>query len=241
MAYNPDRSKHMLIVEDDDNLSRGIAFAFGKEGYAACCVGTANDAKNTFLQNEFDIVILDLSLPDGDGVDFCRMVRAKSNIPIIMLTARDLESDEVHGFEAGADDYVTKPFSLAVLRVRVDAVMRRQDRDDGHVMISGEYCLDTKECKFYHGSEEIPISRAEFRLLHFFLSNPGQILTKDQILSAIWDSQGNFVDENTLAVNISRLRAKIEENPKAPRVLKTIRGVGYIWTKEMVVRRSDEW
>ena len=241
MARISGKSKNMLIVEDDDNLCRGITFAFEKEGFSINCVGTLIDAKNAVLQNEFNIMILDLGLPDGDGVDFCRLVRAKSNIPIIMLTARDLETDEVHGFMAGADDYVTKPFSLTVLRARVDAVMRRQDKDNGHFMISGEYCLDTKECRLYQGSAEIPISRAEFRLLHFFLSNPGQILTKEQILSAIWDSQGNFVDENTLAVNISRLRAKIEKNPKAPRILKTIRGLGYIWTKEMVVRHFDEW
>jgi DNA-binding response OmpR family regulator len=221
----------MLIIEDDENLSRGIAFAFEKEGFAVVCVGTLGLAIKAFHQNDFDIVILDLGLPDGDGVEFCRMVREKSSIPIVMLTARDLETDEVQGLVAGADDYVTKPFSLSVLRARVDAVLRRHDRADGHIIQSNGYWLDTKQCKLYRNETEILISTTEFRLLCYLMSNAGQILTKEQIFAATWDNQGNFVDENALSVNISRLRAKIEENPKTPSIIKTIRGMGYTWVK----------
>ena len=220
----------MLIVEDDDNLSRGIAFSFEKEGFDVACAGTIESA-SALLQNKFDIVILDLGLPDGDGIELCRKIRKSSNTPIIILTARDLETDEVQGFSAGADDYVTKPFSLSVLRARVEAVLRRLEEQYVNTTQFGEYKLDMSLGKLYKKDVEIPISTTEFRLLGYLSGNAGRILTKEQILAALWDNQGNFVDENTLSVNISRLRAKIEENPKAPKIIKTIRGMGYIWGK----------
>jgi DNA-binding response OmpR family regulator len=220
----------MLIVEDDDNLSRGIAFSFEKVGFEVACAGTVESVK-ALLQSKFDIIILDLGLPDGDGIELCRNIRKDYNTPIIILTARDLETDEVQGFSAGADDYVTKPFSLSVLRARVEAVLRRLEKQDSNIIQFGEYRLDVNLGKLYKKDVEIPISTTEFRLLNYFSSNAGQILTKEQILAALWDNQGNFVDENTLSVNISRLRAKIEENPKVPKIIKTIRGMGYIWAK----------
>jgi DNA-binding response OmpR family regulator len=149
-----------------------------------------------------------------------------------MLTACDLETDEVSGLMAGADDYITKPFSFSVLRVRVETVLRRLESKDTHIIQSGVYGLDTALCKFYKGNEEIAISATEFRLINYFLGNAGQVLTKEQILAALWDNQGNFVDENTLSVNISRVRAKIEDNTKKPKTLKTIHGMGYTWVKE---------
>jgi len=164
-------------------------------------------------------------------MELCRYVRAQSNIPIVMLTVRELETDEVAGLTAGADDYITKPFSLSVLRARVETVIRRLDANNNQMIYSGKYRLDTSLCKLYRGGEEIPISSTEFRVLRYFMSNAGQILSKEQIFAALWDSQGNFVDENTLHVNISRLRAKIEDDPKTPKFLKTVHGMGYVWTK----------
>jgi len=224
--------KYLLIVEDDENLSRGIAFAFEKDGYSVITEKTLKGGQTCFEQGDIDIVILDLGLPDGDGMELCRSIREKSSIPIIMLTARDLETDEVGGLAAGADDYVTKPFSLSVLRARVEAVLRRLAAKDNHVIRSGWYSLDTTLCKLYRGDVEIIISTTEFRLLHYFMSNAGQVLSKEQLLAALWDNQGNFVDENTLQVNISRLRAKIGDDPKNPKILKTIHGMGYVWVKE---------
>lgn len=223
--------KTFLIVEDDEDLSRGIAFAFEKDGYSVFRAATLKDGRICFEKNAIDIVILDLGLPDGNGMELCKSIREKSNIPIIMLTARDLETDEVSGLMAGADDYVTKPFSLSVLRARVEAVFRRFEIKDNQIIEAGRYRLDTSFCKLYCGNEEIPISTTEFRLLKYFLSNAGQVLSKEQILTALWDNQGNFVDENTLPVNISRLRAKIEDNPKNPKIIKTVHGMGYVWVK----------
>lgn len=185
-----------------------------------------------FEQHSIDIVILDLGLPDGNGVAFCRSIREKSNLPIIMLTARDLETDEVSGLMAGADDYITKPFSLSVLRACVETVFRRLDQSDNHIIQSGKHRLDVNLCKLYRGNEEIQISATEFRLIKYLVSNAGQILSKEQILAALWDNHGNFVDENTLSVTISRLRAKTEDDPKNPKIIKTIHGMGYIWVKE---------
>ena len=225
--------KAVLIVEDDENLSRGISFAFEKDGYSVIGANTLKSGRMRFEQNNIDIVILDLGLPDGNGMELCKNIREKTNIPIIILTACDLETDEVSGLMAGADDYITKPFSLSVLRARVEAVLRRMEPEakDNHVIRSGEYMLDINLCKLYKGVEEIIISATEFRLLNYFMSNADKILTKEQILAALWDNQGNFVDENTLPVNISRLRAKIGDDPKNPKTIKTIHGMGYVWVK----------
>jgi DNA-binding response OmpR family regulator len=223
--------KRILIVEDDENLSRGITFAFEKDGHFVIQAATLSGGRSALEQQDIDIIILDLGLPDGDGMELCRYVRAQSNIPIVMLTARELETDEVAGLTAGADDYITKPFSLSVLRARVETVIRRLDANNNQMIYSGKYRLDTSLCKLYRGGEEILISTMEFRALKYFMNNAGQILSKEQILAALWDSQGNFVDENTLHVNISRLRAKIEDDPKTPKLLKTVHGMGYVWTK----------
>jgi DNA-binding response OmpR family regulator len=171
-------------------------------------------------------VILDLSLPDGDGTELCRLIREKSSVPVVMLTARDMEADELNGLMAGADDYITKPFSLSVLRARVNTVLRRSPVES---QSANKLRLDEKLCKLFRGDEEIAISGTEFRLLEYFIGNAGQVLSKEQILAALWDSRGNFVDENTLQVNISRLRSKIEDDPKNPQILKTVHGLGYIW------------
>ena len=224
--------KHMLIIEDDDNLMRGIAFAFEKDGYTVLKASTLKDGRTFFEQNNVDIIILDVGLPDGSGIDLCKSIREKSNVPIIMLTACDMETDEVLGFAAGADDYVTKPFSLSVLRARVDAVLRRL-QGNTYLLAGMRFLrLDTNLCKLFKGECEIPISATEFKLLNFFMANAGQVLSKEQILAALWDNQGNFVDDNTLPVNISRLRAKIEDDPKNPQIIKTVHGLGYIFAKE---------
>ena len=224
--------KRILIVEDDENLSRGIAFAFEQDGYSVLKATTIRAGQACFEQNNIDIVILDLGLPDGNGIELCKSIREKSSVPIIMLTVCDMETDEVSGLMAGADDYITKPFSLSVLRARVETVLRRLEVKENHFILSGGYRLDTNGFKLFNDNVEIPISATEFRLLKYLMSNAGQILSKEQILAALWDNQGNFVDENTLSVNISRIRAKIGDDPKKPKTLKTIHGMGYVWVKE---------
>jgi DNA-binding response OmpR family regulator len=225
--------KTILILEDDENLSRGIAFTFEKDGYDALSVSSIKDGKRMLEQHNIDLIILDLGLPDGNGMDLCKEIRTYSNVPIIMLTACDLETDEVSGLLAGADDYITKPFSLSILRARVEALLRRMEAESRHVISSGKFKLDSDLCKLFRENEEIPISATEYKLLSFLITNAGQVLSKEQILSFLWDNEGNFVDENTLPVNISRLRAKLEDDPKNPQTIKTIHGIGYLWTGGM--------
>ncbi len=219
----------ILILEDDENLNRGIAFIFEKDGYQAISANSIKEGKRLLEQLKADLIILDLGLPDGNGMDLCKEIRTYSDVPIIMLTVCDLETDEVSGLLAGADDYITKPFSLSILRARVEALLRRTEAENRHIISSGQYRLNTDTCKFYRAEEEISISVTEFKLLVFLITNAGQVLSKEQILSVLWDNAGNFVDENTLPVNISRLRAKLEDDPKNPCIIKTIHGIGYIW------------
>ncbi|WIV10398.1 response regulator transcription factor [Proteiniborus sp. MB09-C3] len=220
-----------MLIEDDENLSRGILFAFEKNGYHAISASGVTEGKRLLEHHEVDLIILDLGLPDGNGMDLCKEIRTYSQIPIIMLTACDLDTDEVQGLMSGADDYITKPFSLSVLRARVEVVFRRFEANNNHILQSGRFRLDVNLCKFYRADEEIPISATEFRLFNYCMSNAGHVLTKDQIL-ALWDMHGSFVDENTLSVNISCLRGKIENDPKNPKIIKTIHGMGYVWLKE---------
>lgn len=222
-------TKTILIIEDDNNLSRGIAFSFEKEGFSVYCADTLLAGMDIFSKHTIDIMILDLNLPDGDGVDFCKAIRKKSNVPIIMLTARDMEMDELSGLDAGADDFITKPFSISILRARVESVLRRLGSPVKGMIQSGAFTLDTGNCKLFRISEEIPISTTEYRLLNLFMSNIGKVLSKEQILTELWNVQEEYVDDNTLSVNISRLRSKIEEYPKKPQIIKTVYGIGYVW------------
>ncbi len=224
--------KRILIIEDDENLSRGIGFSFESDGHLVVTANTLKDGEFAFDKGGIDCIILDIGLPDGSGLDLCKYIRQKSEVPIIMLTACDLETDEVQGLKSGADDYITKPFSLSVLKARVEALFRRLGKVKSNVLEISKYRLDTSLCKFFISGTEIPISATEFRLLHYLMSNAGQILSKEQILASLWDNEGNFVDENTLSVNISRLRGKLETDPKAPKAIKTIHGMGYVWVKE---------
>lgn len=221
--------KKILILEDDENLSRGMTFTFEKDGYDAVSASSIKDGKRILEQHKINLIILDLGLPDGNGLDLCKEIRTYSNVPIIILTVCDLETDEVSGLLAGADDYITKPFSLSILRARVEALLRRTEAENRHIIRSGKYRLDTNLCKLFCEDEEISISATEYRLLYFLMINNGQVLSKEQILSSLWDNKGNFVDENTLPVNISRLRAKLEGDPKNPQIIRTIHGIGYIW------------
>lgn len=228
----------ILIVEDDEGLSRGITYTLEKEGHNTKAVATLHNARIELNKNNTDMIILDLNLPDGNGVDFCKEIRTYSNMPILMLTARNHEFDEVLGFDAGADDYMTKPFSISILKARVQSILRRSGLEKGNTYLQGgNILLDLTTFKLYKASqkgdkEEITATVTEFRLLKYFIENKGQVLLKDQIIEALWDKDGKFIDENTLAVNIRRLRKKIEEEPSKPRYIKTIHGLGYMWGDE---------
>lgn len=223
----------ILVVEDDAGLNRGICFALEQEGDEVFGAGTLREGEALFKREAPDAVILDLNLPDGDGIALCKEIRqlsgAGSEAAIIMLTARDMEVDEIMGLTSGADDYITKPFSLSVLKVRLQNILRRKmPKGNAGVMItSGEISLDAAAFRVYRGSQELELSVTEFRLLQYFLENRNHVLLKEQILQHIWDGDGNYVEENTLSVNISRLRKKLGGN-----YIRTIQGIGYLWEEK---------
>ncbi|MDO4337728.1 MAG: response regulator transcription factor [Eubacteriales bacterium] len=216
----------ILIIEDDAGLNRGISFALAQEGYETVTSRTLKEGLELFDREKPDGVLLDLNLPDGDGMEGCKKIREKSEVPVLMVTARDMEVDELMGLTNGADDYITKPFSIAVLKVRLENLLKRKRRipEEKPLLVSGEIRMDTKALRTFRGEEELELSMTEYRLLQYFLENKNQVLLKEQILQHIWDADGNFVEENTLAVNISRLRRKIGGN-----YIRTIQGMGYLW------------
>lgn len=229
----------ILMIEDDEGLNRGVSFALEQEGYAVVSARTLQEGKSLFEKENPDAVILDLNLPDGDGLSFCKEIRQlpgdKAGTAVLMLTARDMETDEIMGLASGADDYMTKPFSVAVLKMRLQNILRRKEaRSDSNpaaladsgedAVTSGDVVLDWKTFRAFSGGQELDLSMTEFRLLQYFLENKNQALLKEQILQRVWDTDGNFVEENTLSVNISRLRKKLGGN-----YIRTIQGIGYLW------------
>lgn len=212
----------LLVVEDDRALNQGIALSFGSETVVqAFCVKEAEE----LFDYSIDLVILDMNLPDGSGLDLCREIRKSSSVPIIFLTANDLEIDIVTGLESGADDYITKPFSLAVLRARVHAVTRRR-MGDGAVVVVGKYSFDFENMKFLDGDTPVELSKTEQRLLKLFVQNMGQTLSRDLLLQRIWSDGAEFVEENALSVTVKRLRQKLSDAP-----IKTVYGIGYVWER----------
>lgn len=227
-----EKRKIVLLLEDDKDLNRGITFAFEKEGYHVCSAFTLLEARRLLEKHNLEFAIMDLNLPDGDGLELCKEIREKSNLPIIILTARDLETDEVIGLDSGADDYITKPFSLSVLKARVAAILRRKGNQEEGITYSNGIQLNPKAMKIIKHGVEMECSVTEFKLLRYLMENKNQVLLKEQILANIWDQEGNFVDENTLPVNISRLRRRIEDDPTQPNCIQTVHGVGYIWKEK---------
>lgn len=215
------------IIEDDSALREGLALAFELEGYKTVVAGTMAEGRRLLEAGGLALLILDCNLPDGSGFDLVRQLRASSRLPVLMLTARDSEMDEVKGLELGVDDFMRKPFSLAVLQARVRKILRRQE--EPALLSSGDITVDLGKGEVRKQGELLALSGTEQRLLLCFLEHPGQLLTKEQLLERIWDCEGSYVDENTLAVAIRRLRVKIEEDPGEPRRIRTVHGQGYLW------------
>ena len=223
--------KKILLVEDDLSLVGGLSFAVEKQGYAVDVVRTIRDAKNAWENGSYDLVILDVSLPDGTGLDFCKKVRQTSKVPIIFLTAADEETDIIMGLDIGGDDYITKPFKLAVFLSRIHALLRRSEQyaQANTELMSNAIRLDLLKAEASKDDVPLQLTSGEFRLLRLFLENPDCVLSAEQILSKLWDCDGNFINSNTLTVYIRRLRAKIENDPANPQYILTVRGAGYKW------------
>lgn len=220
---------HILIIEDDVALARGIELALREEGRIFTLCHSLAHGRIALSAGQFDLLILDVSLPDGSGLDFCREIRGSFSAPLLFLTANDTEMDIVTGLELGGDDYMTKPFSLAVLRARVNVLLRRSSVA-GAALNFGSLSLDFERLQFSKDGTAIELSRTEQRLLHLLVTNPGQTITRERLLDYIWSDGGEFVDQNALSVAISRLRGKLERDPAVPAFIKTVRGIGYSWT-----------
>lgn len=219
----------VLLVEDEDSLADPLAFLLRKEGFEVIIAGDGPTALVEFDNNDVDIVLLDLMLPGMSGTDVCRRLRAVSQVPVIMVTARDSETDKVVGLEIGADDYVTKPFSSRELIARIRAVLRRrepQDFEDPNILTGGRVRMDLDSHSVTVDGEEVNMPLKEFELLHYLLSHAGKVLTRAKLIDRVW-GEDYVGDTKTLDVHIKRLRSKIELEPSSPRNLVTVRGVGY--------------
>ena len=215
----------ILIIEDDVSLAQGIGIALQKEGYEISYGHTLSKAQNLLEKQEFQLLILDVNLPDGNGLSFCKSFKESSKTPVLMLTARDTEQDEIAGLMSGADDYITKPFSLGVLRARVSVLLRRMENSNEYVL--GNCKIDFSKRIFLKDNKEIRLSKVEQKLLQVFVEHPGQTLTRDQIIMQVWDVEES-VDENTLSVTVGRLRNKI-----GGVFIQTIYGIGYRFRGDM--------
>ena len=217
----------ILIIEDDEDLREGLAFSLALDGCETSCAGTKREGMEQLKKGRYDLVLLDCNLPDGSRYDLCTEIREYGDMPLFMLTARNTEMDEVKALELGAADFMSKPFSLAVLKARIRKIL--QSAEQGSRLVSGGIVIERDACRILREGSEIPLSRIEYQLLLYLVENRNRVLAKEQILSYVWDSQGKFVDENTLSVNIRRLRAKLEEDPKHPERIRTVHGIGYVW------------
>ncbi|MCM1123196.1 MAG: response regulator transcription factor [Eubacterium sp.] len=225
-------TQEILFLEDDDSLNHAVSLKLKKEGYTVHSAFTIKEALALYRAFPLSLIICDVTLPDGSGLDFCTQIRRESDILFLFLTALDTEKDMVAGYARGADDYIAKPFSLTVLVSKVNAMLKRLPADHAKTIVSGNIMLYPEERRAAKDGSFLTLTAREYSLLAFFMQNPMRILSRNQLLSAVWDIDGNFVDENTLSVNIRRLREKIEDNPSAPAILKNVRGLGYIWERK---------
>lgn len=223
--------KRIFFVEDDLSLIKGLSFAMEKQGYEIVVTRTVMEAESLWQNGKYDFVILDVSLPDGSGFDLCRKIRQTSKVPILFLTAADEETDIIMGLDMGGDDYITKPFKLAVFLSRINALFRRSEnfnQPDTELHSNG-ITVQLLKRQVYKNGELLDLTASEYKLLCLFMENPNIVLSPEQILSHLWDCDENYIDSNTLTVYIRRLRRKTEDDPASPKNIVTIRRMGYKW------------
>lgn len=224
----------ILFVEDDVALGYALEFALNDEGYSVKRACTINEAKSYFNEEEFNLILLDVNLPDGNGYDFCKYVREKSTIPIIFLTALDDEVNIVMGLELGANDYIPKPFGVRELIARIKVQLRsKANKELKNILTSKDITVNLSTTDVYKKDELLNLTALEYKIIILFMKNPLNILKRDDILGTITSNEDIYFDENTLSVYIKRLREKIEEDPKNPEYIITKRGLGYKWNIEV--------
>lgn len=223
--------RQLFLLEDDLSLINGLSFAVKKQGYEIVVARTTLEADALWADGKYDLVILDVSLPDGSGFDFCKKIRQTSKVPVMFLTAADEETDMIMGLDIGGDDYITKPFKLAVFLSRINALLRRSENFStiDTELNSGGINIQLLKGEVYKRGELVELTASEYKLLRLFMENPDRILSSEQILGRLWDSNENYIDNNSLTVYIRRLRTKIEDNPGEPKRIVTVRGMGYKW------------
>lgn len=219
--------KKIVLVEDDRELSQGISYALKQEGYLTTAAYTLKEAEFACVNGDPDLILLDVNLPDGEGFAFCRWLKMRKEIPVLFLTARDLEEDALYGYEAGADDYITKPFSIHILLKKIDVFLKRSGSAGTRVYDDGFLRIDFDRAQAEADGVECQLTPTEFRILLLFAGHPGQLLTYSVMLERLWDCGGQFVDKHTLAVNINRLRGKIEDGEH--KYISNVYGMGYQW------------
>lgn len=226
--------KHIFLLEDDETLGRGITMALTGPETSVVCRTSLSSAREALEEERFDLLILDVNLPDGSGLDLLRQVRAEGDAtPVILLTANDLELDEVTGLEAGADDYITKPFSLAVLRARVNAQLRRSTPGASRILTVGPFAFNFEQMDFRRDGRGVELSKTEQKLLRVLLENRGHAVPRATLVDRVWTDGAEFVEENALSVTVKRLRSKLEADPTKPEYLKTVYGIGYTWAVKL--------
>lgn len=219
--------QNILIIEDDPDLNQTIGYALEKAGYGVFRADSIRKAETIFIREKICLVLLDVNLPDGEGYTFCRWAKAQREVPVIYLTARDLEEDALEGYESGAEDYVTKPFSMKILLKKLDVVLKRLTPAGSLAFQDDHLRMDLEQARLYVDGRECSVTPTEVRMLRLFLSNRGQLLTYEVMLDRLWDSGGQFVDKHALAVNVNRLRQKLEDAEH--KYISNVYGVGYQW------------
>ena len=220
---------NILNIEDDTALSNGIVYALKDDNFAFVQAFDLATAKEQIKSNSFDLIILDINLPDGNGFELLADIRRTLDTPVIVLTVNDMETDIVTGFELGADDYITKPFSLMVLRARVGARLRKAKKQLPKTISIDKFSFSFDEMVFLKNGRPIELSKTEQKLLRILVENRGKTVSRSELVDRIWTDGAEYVDENALSVTIKRLRDKLEDSPSNPQYIKTVYGIGYTW------------
>lgn len=219
---------NVFLLEDDEAIGIGLKYSLENEGYTVTIATSVKSAFEIINKEKFALYILDLTLPDGSGYDVCKKIKSIGDFPVIFLTAYDDEVNVVMGLELGADDYISKPFRVKELIARIKSVLRRYNRENKGIIKIGNVLINTNKATVFKNGQEVILTAMEYKLFLILLNNRGNILSRNKLLEYIWDVEGDFVNDNTLTVYIKRLRDKIEYDPSAPMIIKTIRGLGYV-------------
>ena len=215
--------KHILLVEDNDTIIMGLKYSLEQENFKVISAQNVSEFNKEINKNEIDLVLLDISLPDGNGFEICKKIKSKKDIPVIFLTAQDEETSVVLGLDLGADDYIVKPFRTRELISRINSVLRRYWHNESNLIQYKNIKIDTSSAKVYKDNEEIIFTSLEYKILLMLFSNQNKLISREQLLEKIWDIAGNFVNDNTLTVYIKRIREKLGDET----IIKTVRGLGY--------------